>query len=124
MSIALLSNLSLLGRIEEKIMWQSGHLFSANFTVFIAHLIISSLDLVCCKSLVPVWIISDLGAVFGSFNRIDFAWLIVGHQMYLDLVSGQSNGNLRCRPLLSHSMRVSSFSVIFPLPELDDVGDG
>ena len=48
----------------------------------------SSLQSECSRSLVPVLMMSDLGAVTEAFVMIDFAWLRVGQQMYFDLMFG------------------------------------
>ena len=59
-----LSNLSFLQRIEDRIMWHSRYLFCASSIVSTAHLIIRSLlESECSGSLVPVLMMSDLGAV-------------------------------------------------------------
>ena len=81
-----LSNLSFLQRIEDRIMCYSGYIFCASSTVSTAHLIRSSLESECSRSLVPVLMMSDLGVVTEAFMMIDFAWLRVGQQMYFDLL--------------------------------------
>ena len=67
-------------------MWHCRYLFCASSIVSTAHLIGSSLESECSGSLVPVLMMSDLGAVTEAFVMIDFARLRVGHQMYFDLL--------------------------------------
>ena len=69
-------------------MCYSGYIFCASSTVSTAHLIRSSLESECSRSLVPVLMMSDLGAVTEAFVMIDFAWLRVEQQMYFDLIFG------------------------------------
>ena len=66
-------------------MWHCRYLFCTSSTVSTAHLIKSSLESECSRSLVPVLMVSDLGAVTEAFVMIDFALLRIRHEMYFDL---------------------------------------
>ena len=72
-------------------MWHCRYFFCTSSTVSIVHLIKSSLESECSRSLVPVWMMSDSGAVTEAFVMIDFAWLRVGHRMYFDVLYGHNS---------------------------------
>ena len=79
--IPLLSNSSLLGRMDEKIMWDSGCLVWISSTVSVAFFMSVSFVSECSKSFVPEWIMKDLGEVYVVLFIIDFACARVAHRV-------------------------------------------
>ncbi|CAB4038740.1 Hypothetical predicted protein, partial [Paramuricea clavata] len=91
--IPLLSNSSLLGRMDEKIMWDSGCLVWISSTLLVAFFMSVSFVSECSKSFVPVWIMKDLGEVESNTNEKDTVTIQTGRDKLLKKSAIYQTGN-------------------------------